>query len=100
MERVTRIFSAVLLALLYAVLVYRAATNPITVDEGYIYYRYIHDIPTSEVFTAPYHSANHVLQTLLSCLAVKSFGVSELMIRVPTLVMKRPQAGYRIAMCM
>lgn len=85
-QRITRILAALFLTAVYAALVYRAARDPITVDEGYIYYRYMQEAPISEVFTAPFHSANHVLQTFLSCLAVDCFGVSEFAMRLPSLV--------------
>jgi Dolichyl-phosphate-mannose-protein mannosyltransferase len=84
LQQITRILAALLLAALYAALVYRAATQGITVDEGYIYDRYIHEKPVSEIFTAPYHSANHVLQTLLSYWSVYCFGVSEFAMRLPS----------------
>jgi 4-amino-4-deoxy-L-arabinose transferase-like glycosyltransferase len=75
------------LGLVFSVNVYRAATQPVTVDEASIYQNYIQDYTTPvQILTEKYSSANHVLQTLLAFASVKMFGVSELALRIPSLL--------------
>ncbi len=70
----------------FSVCVYRAATQSITVDEAYVYEKYIQGKRIGEVFTIKYNSANHVLQTLLAYRSVHTFGRSEWAIRLPSLI--------------
>ena len=81
----------------YFTLVYRAATEPLTDDEAYLYYRYIQNHPWYEIFTAHFVSSNHVLQSLLAYWSVRIFGVSEIALRLPSLI----AAGfYLLAACL
>ncbi|HLJ46887.1 MAG TPA: glycosyltransferase family 39 protein [Bryobacteraceae bacterium] len=78
--------AALALLALFALCAYRAAKQAITVDEAYVYQKYIQGKRPGEVFTIRYDSANHVLQTLLAYRAVHTFGRSELAIRLPSLI--------------
>jgi hypothetical protein len=82
-----RIFRAAIIALftaLFTVNIYRAATQSITVDEAYAYDLFI-EPPLAQVLTS-FNATHHVLQSLLSKRSVKSFGVSEFTLRLPTLI--------------
>jgi 4-amino-4-deoxy-L-arabinose transferase-like glycosyltransferase len=75
------------LGLVFAVNVYRAATQPLTIDEAYVYQTKIRNYTTpAHIFTGKYSSENHILQTLLAFASVKIFGVSELELRIPSLL--------------
>ena len=69
---------------LFAVNVYRAATQSLTCDEAYTYELYWH-APLKQVFLR-YDANNHVLNTLLERLTVRTFGLSELALRLPALL--------------
>ncbi len=73
-----------LIALLFAVNVYRAWTQSITADEARSYNLFISQ-PISHVFV-DYEAANHVLQSFLSKLSVMLFGLSEFTLRIPSLL--------------
>lgn len=75
-----------MLAGVFAINVYRAATQSLTCDEAYSYEKYI-DAPLSSAFTSSVFSANdHVLFTFLTRLAAGVFGHSELAIRLVSLL--------------
>src|ERR1700682_4493403 len=81
------LFAGGVLCLVFAVSVYRAATQPVTVDEAHMYQDYIQNYGTPEyIFTRKYESGNHVLQTLMAFASVKLFGVSEFTLRLPSLL--------------
>ncbi len=73
-----------LTAFLFAVNVYRAATQSFTADEAWSF-RLVTGGPMSAVFTK-YDAANHVLQSLLSLLSRRWFGVSEFALRLPSVL--------------
>lgn len=68
----------------FAVNVYRAAHQSITVDEAFTYGLYI-DKPFHQILV-DYSPNNHILNTLLSRLSVEAFGLSELTFRLPSLL--------------
>ena len=72
------------LTLLFALNVYRAATQSFVIDEGYSYQLYIGREP---FWLFRQYDANlHVLHTLLCWGSVKLFGLSELTFRLPSLL--------------
>lgn len=72
------------LCALFAVQVYRAATQSITVDEARVYIDFIR--PDPPALLNQYEAAHHVLQTYLSWLFVKAWGGSEIVLRIPALL--------------
>lgn len=73
-----------LVACVFAVNVFRAAHQSVTADEAYTYDLFIAS-PFDTFFT--YYSANnHVLHTLLSRFSVHTLGLSELTLRLPSLL--------------
>lgn len=79
----TRTARALLWAL-FAVNVYRAATQSITADEAYAYDRFVRP-PIREVL-AQYDANNHVLYTLLAKRSVGLFRATEFSLRLPSLL--------------
>ena len=82
-----RPFAVAAWALLLGVLalnVYRAATQSITHDEALTYLWYV-DGPIARAF-GPYMPNNHVLHTLLAWLSVHALGLSELSLRLPSVL--------------
>lgn len=79
-----RRLAAAILFGLFALQVYRAATQSITVDEARVYMDFIH--PDPPVLLRQYEAAHHVLQTYLSWLFAKWWGGSELALRLPALL--------------
>jgi hypothetical protein len=76
--------AALLLALArLAVSVYRAMSQSIVHDEAFTFSHYV-DGPWSSVYSQ-YDANNHVLYSILSKLCVRTFGVSELAFRLPSL---------------
>lgn len=73
-----------LLAALFAVTVYRAATEPATADEAYSYDRFVRP-PIGEVLAA-YDPGNHLLYTLLAKRSIGFFRLSEFSLRLPSLL--------------
>jgi uncharacterized membrane protein len=89
----------VIIAGMFGVSVYRAATQSLTCDEAYSYARYI-DAPAGAAFTNSNFSANdHVLFTFLTRIAAGVFGHSELAIRLVSLLGGLGYLGfaYRLA---
>ncbi len=74
----------VLLAGLFAVNVYRAATQALTIDEAFTYQLYL--AKNLRAILTEYDANNHVLYTLLAKLSVGLFGKSELAIRLPSVL--------------
>jgi uncharacterized membrane protein len=70
-------------ACVFGISVYRAATQSITVDEAFTYDLYI-DKPFREILRN-YSTKNHILNTWLCRLSVKTLGLSELTFRLPSL---------------
>ncbi len=73
----------VFLGALWAVCVYRAATQSIVHDEA-LTYRYYLAVPPSRMFTS-FDANHHFLNTLLMSLSVSLFGISEWSMRLPAL---------------
>ena len=79
----TRI-AVLLLVCLFAVNIYRAATQALTVDEAFTYHLYLSkDLHT---ILNDYNANDHVLFTLLAKWSVNHFGNSEFAIRLPSLL--------------
>jgi hypothetical protein len=78
-----RILTMALLGLIFAVNVYRAATQSITHDEALTYEVFV-AAPWSLVFNA-YDPNHHVLHTILSKITVGLLGVSPFALRLPSL---------------
>jgi uncharacterized membrane protein len=74
-----------LIALVFALNVYRAAIQSCTVDEATTYNNFASKSVT-EIFTLPYDANNQILHTILCRWAVRTFGVSELALRIPSLL--------------
>lgn len=76
--------SAALLGTLFLVLVYRAATLSFSADEGFSYTLYV----GSDVFSLirNYDANLHVIHTFLTWASVRLFGLSELTMRLPSLL--------------
>ncbi|MEP6539283.1 MAG: hypothetical protein ABJF23_28360 [Bryobacteraceae bacterium] len=74
----------VLLAGLFMVNVYRAATQSLTIDEAFTYQLYL--AKNLRAILTEYDANNHVLYTLLAKLSVGLFGNSELAIRLPSVL--------------
>ena len=73
-----------LLVALFVVNIYRAATQGITVDEAFTYQHFVAP-PFSKVMTS-YDVNHHVLNSLLAKLTTSLFGVSDLTLRMPSLL--------------
>ncbi|HWQ55267.1 MAG TPA: glycosyltransferase family 39 protein [Bryobacteraceae bacterium] len=69
---------------LIAVNVYRAATQAITIDEAYTYNTFVERGVADSV--KYYDANNHVLHTILVKLSTAVFGVSELTVRLPSVL--------------
>ena len=76
--------AAIYLALLFALNVYRAATQSFVIDEGYSYQLFVGRQPF--MLFRQYDANLHVLHTLLCWGSVKLFGLSELTFRLPSLL--------------
>ncbi|MGA2328147.1 MAG: hypothetical protein ABSH05_17855 [Bryobacteraceae bacterium] len=83
-------------AILFAVNVYRAWTQSVTIDEARNYEMFIAE-PISRMFAA-YDATNHVLQTVLSKISIGVFGLSEFTLRLPTVLggLLYLVSGYRL----
>lgn len=73
-----------LLAALVGVNIYRAATQSITTDEAFTYIRSV-AVPIPDLWE-DFDANDHVLHTLLCKVSVKLFGLSELSMRIPSLL--------------
>ncbi|MGO9094486.1 MAG: ArnT family glycosyltransferase [Bryobacteraceae bacterium] len=71
-------------AALAAVVAYRAWTQSITIDEARNYNLFIAQ-PMPHMF-ASFDAANHVLQTLLSKVSIRLFGLAEFTLRLPSVL--------------
>jgi hypothetical protein len=79
-----RLAGLVLVAAVLAVNIYRAAHQSITIDEAFTYDLYIVN-PFNWILTQ-YNANNHVLHTLLCRFSVQALGLSELSMRLPSLL--------------
>lgn len=77
--------AAVLLVGLFAVNVYRAATQSITTEEAATFERWVRP-PLRDVIPQPYDPNNHILNTVLIKRAVGLFRLSEFSFRLPSLL--------------
>lgn len=76
----------VISAFLFAYTGYRAAVLSITWDEAFSYLQFVrHEIFIPEKYEQM-HANNHFLNTWLNIYFVKAFGVSELVLRLPSLI--------------
>ena len=73
-----------LLVAVFAVNIYRAATQGITIDEAFTYQHYVAP-PWYQVMTS-YDVNHHVVNSLLAKVTTGLFGVSELTLRMPSLL--------------
>lgn len=76
--------SWLLLTLLFAVNLYRAATQSITTDEAFTYTRSV-IVPIPELWKI-FDANDHILHTLLCKLTTRLFGASEFTLRIPALL--------------
>jgi 4-amino-4-deoxy-L-arabinose transferase-like glycosyltransferase len=74
----------ILLITLFCTNVYRAATQSIAHDEA-LTYQYFLRGPFSDVWTK-YNANNHILHTFLCGISIRIFGLSELSLRLPSLL--------------
>lgn len=80
-----RILSAFCLVALFLRVAGQASNQSITADEAFNYNNFLRS-SLGNVFTAHYDANNHVLQTALCWLSIHVFGVTELSLRIPSLV--------------
>ncbi len=83
-ERWLAAASAAILGTLFLVLLYRAATLSFSADEGFSYTLYV----GSDVFSLVrnYDANLHIIHTFLTWASVRLFGLSELTMRLPSLL--------------
>jgi hypothetical protein len=74
----------VLLVLIFAFCVYRAATQSIIIDEAFMYLHFVAP-PFLEAMTT-YNTNNHIPVSLLDRATTRLFGLSEFTLRIPTLL--------------
>jgi hypothetical protein len=79
-----RTLSILLLLALFAFNLYRARTQSIVIDEAYTYNLFV-DAPVSNLLKI-YNANHHVLHSLLCRISVGLFGLSELSMRLPSLL--------------
>ncbi|MBL8175284.1 MAG: glycosyltransferase family 39 protein [Bryobacterales bacterium] len=84
MARTPLAYARILLALLLAVNLYRAATISVSTDEAYTYNRSV-SVPIPELWKT-FDANDHVLHTLLCKVSIRLFGVSEFSLRIPALL--------------
>jgi hypothetical protein len=78
-------FAAVVIALVrFAWCCYRAAHQSVTIDEAYSFHRFLSG-PWSDIYSK-YDAGNHVLYSILAKLSIQVFGLSDVSLRLPTLV--------------
>lgn len=96
MDLTQRRFSAALLAGVFVLCVYRAATQSFTIDESFTFLHYV-DVPLDKAF-AEYSANNHILHTLLMRFFRWALGKSEIVLRIPALfgTLLFLTASYRI----
>jgi hypothetical protein len=80
----SRLAAILLLAVLFVVSVYRAATQSISHDEAVIF-EWLLSGPWGQVLNGT-HGNHHVITDLLSKLMISIFGTSEMALRVPALI--------------
>lgn len=84
MVKMPRYVSAGWLLAVFLVVVYRAKTQSLTIDEAFAFDLYVDSGITS--FFTGYDAANHVLHTFLTWIARRLLGTSELVLRLPSLL--------------
>src|SRR4051812_8289840 len=86
-----------LLCAVFALCIYRAATQSFTIDESFTFLHYV-DVKLGDALV-DYSANNHVLQTLLMRVFRGVLGRSEIVLRIPTLIgtLLFLTATYRIA---
>jgi hypothetical protein len=78
-------FAAVVIALVrFAWCCYRAARQSVTIDEAYFFHRFLAG-PWSDIYSK-YDTSNHVLYSILAKLSIQMFGLSEVSLRLPSLL--------------
>ena len=82
--RLSARLTGLLLAAVFAINIYRAATQGITVDEAFTYQNFVAP-PLSQVMTT-YDVNHHVLYSLLAKITTSLFGLSALTLRMPSLL--------------
>jgi hypothetical protein len=82
--RLSARLTLLLLVAVFAVNIYRAATQGITLDEAFTYQHFVAP-PLYQVMTS-YDANHHVVNSLLAMLTTRLFGVSELTLRIPSLL--------------
>jgi hypothetical protein len=83
MKTAPQLAALTLLLFLFGVNVYRAATQSVTADEAMTYNLYVWP-RLADTFNS-YDANNHVLHTLLCKISVRTFGLTEFGLRVPSL---------------
>lgn len=76
--------TAILLFLLLLFCIYRARTQSLTVDEAWVFQNFV-DKPLA-VMARFYDACNHVLHTLLMKWFRNTFGIAEIVLRIPSLI--------------
>jgi hypothetical protein len=82
--RLSARLTLLLLVAVFAANIYRAATQGITIDEAFTYQHFVAP-PFYQVMTS-YDTNHHVVNSLLAKLTTGLFGVSELTLRMPSLL--------------
>lgn len=82
---VAELLGLALIALVFALNVYRAAVQSCTIDEAFTYNEFASK-PIAQILTLPYDANNQVLHTILCRWVMKLLGVSELSLRIPSLL--------------
>jgi hypothetical protein len=77
-------FTILLLIALFAMNVYRAATQSVAIDEAFTYNLFLAG-PVDDLFTK-YDANHHILNSLLSKLSIRLLGLSEFTLRLPSLL--------------
>ena len=73
-----------LLLVIFSMIVYRAATQSITIDEVYTYQNFV--APAWSQVLTTWDANHHVLNSVLTKLTTGVFGTSELALRLPSLL--------------
>lgn len=85
-QKAAHVFVFLCLGAVWITCIFRAVSQPITVDEADVYFRYLRHRPFFGIFDSRYNPSNHVLQTALAYGTVHLFGPSEFAIRLPSLL--------------
>src|SRR5260370_740369 len=77
-------FTILLLIALFAINVYRAATQSVSIDEAFTYNVFLAG-PVEDLLTK-YDANHHILNSLLSKISIGALGLSEITLRLPSLL--------------